>query len=64
MAWVEMKKTIYSLAPLTALLQAANRRYLEFLSVIEDDRAGTGKLNTILQPVKENERRMYASPIV
>jgi hypothetical protein len=28
MAWAEMKKTIYSLAPLRQLLLAANRRYL------------------------------------
>jgi hypothetical protein len=56
MAWAEMKKTIYSLAPLRELLQAANRRYLEFISAIEDDTAGTGKLNKISQPVKENDR--------
>jgi hypothetical protein len=32
MAWAEMKKSIYSLAPLRELLLAANRRYLEFIS--------------------------------
>ena len=47
MAWAEMKKTIYSLDPLRELLLAANRRYLEFISTIEDDRVGTGKLNKI-----------------
>jgi hypothetical protein len=31
MAWAEMKKTIYSLAPLRELLLAANRRYLELV---------------------------------
>ena len=56
MAWAEMKKTIYSLAPLRELLLAANRRYLEFISVIEDDKAGTDKLNKISQPVEENDR--------
>jgi hypothetical protein len=56
MAWAEMKKTIYSLAPLRELLWAANRRYLEFLSAIEDDTAGTHKLNKISQPTEENER--------
>ena len=35
MAWAEMKRTIYSLAPLRELLLAANRRYLEFISTIE-----------------------------
>ena len=57
MAWAEMKRSIYSLAPLRGLLLAANRRYLEFISTIEDDRAGTDKLNKVSQPVQENERR-------
>lgn len=57
MAWAEMKKTIYSLDPLRDLLLAANRRYLEFISTIEDDKASTDKLNKITQPVQENERR-------
>ena len=64
MAWAGMKKTIYSLAPLRELLLAANRRYLwrkslkriEFISTIEDDKAGTGKLNKISAPVEENDR--------
>ena len=52
----DMLKTIYSLPPLRELLLAANRRYLEFLSAIEDDTAGTGKLNKISQVVEENGR--------
>ena len=56
MAWAEMKKSIYSLGPLRELLLAANRRYLEFISAIEDDKAGTDKLNKISQPVEENDR--------
>jgi len=56
MAWAKMKRTIYSLAPLRELLLAANRRYLEFISTIEDDRAGTSKLNKISQPVQQNDR--------
>jgi hypothetical protein len=56
MAWAEMKKTIYSLAPLRELLFAANRRYLEFLSAIEDNTAGTDKLNKISQPTQVNDR--------
>ena len=55
-AWAEMKKTIYSLAPLRELLLAANRRDLEFVSAIEDHKAGTDKLNKIAQPVAENDR--------
>lgn len=56
MAWAEMKRTIYSLAPLRGLLLAANRRYLEFISTLEDDKAGTDKLHKISQPVEENDR--------
>ena len=51
-----MKRTIYSLDPLRQLLLAANRRYLEFISTIEEDKAGTDKLNKISQPVEENDR--------
>ena len=57
MGWAPMKKTIYSLAPLRELLLASNRRYLECISAIEDDKAGTGKLNKVSQPVQENDRR-------
>jgi hypothetical protein len=56
MAWAEMKKSIYSLAPLRDLLLAANRRYLEFISAIEDNTAGTDKLNKISQPAEANDR--------
>ena len=42
--------------PLREPLQAANRRYLEFISVIDDDWAGTDKLNKISEPVEENQR--------
>ena len=56
MKWAEMRRTIYSLAPLRALLLAANRRYLEFISTIEDDHVGAAKLNKISTPVEENER--------
>lgn len=34
--WAAMQKTIYSLPALRELLAAANRRYLEFLSALED----------------------------
>jgi len=56
MAWANTKKTIYHLAPPRELLLAANRRYLEFISTIEDDRAGTGKLTKISQRVQQNDR--------
>jgi hypothetical protein len=56
MAWAEMKKSIYSLSPLRELLLSANRRYLEFISTIDDNKAGTDKLNKISRPVEENDR--------
>jgi hypothetical protein len=54
--WAPMQKTIYSLPALRELLAAANRRYLEFLSTIEDPRAGNDKLNKLSRPVEENDR--------
>ena len=54
--YAAMQKTIYSLPALRELLVAANRRYLEFLSAIEDHTAGTDKLNKISGGVEENGR--------
>ena len=54
--WASMQKTIYSFPALRELLAAANRRYLEFLSTIEDPRAGNDKLKKLSQPVAENDR--------
>ena len=55
--WASMQKTIYSLPALRELLEAANRRYLEFLSAIEDPRAGKNKLDKLSQPVEQEGRR-------
>jgi hypothetical protein len=55
--WASMQKTIYSLPALRELLEAANRRYLEFLSTIEDPRAGRNKLDKLSQPVEQEGRR-------
>jgi hypothetical protein len=52
-----MQKTIYSLRALRELLEAANRRYLEFLSAIHDPRAGRDKLDKLSQPVQQEGRR-------
>jgi hypothetical protein len=57
--WAAMQKTIYSLPALRELLAASNRRYLEFLSAIEDPRNGRDKLDKLSQPV-EHEGRSYA----
>jgi hypothetical protein len=56
--WAAMQKTIYSLPALRELLQAANRRYLEFLSALEDPRNGRDKLDKLSRPV-EYEGRSY-----
>ena len=56
--WAAMQKTIYSLPALRELLQAANRRYLEFLSALEDPRNGRDKLDKLSRPV-EHEGRSY-----
>lgn len=54
--WASMQKTIYSLPALRELLGAANRRYLEFLSTIEDPRNGRDKLDKLSQPVRQQGR--------
>jgi hypothetical protein len=53
--WARMKKTIYSLPALREVARAANRRYMEFLSAIEDPRAGVEQVNRLSQPVREND---------
>ena len=56
--WASMQKTIYSLSAWRELLEAANRRYLEFLSTVEDPRTGRDKLDKLSQPV-QNQGRSY-----
>lgn len=51
-----MKKNIYSLAPLQDILKASNRRYLEFISTIEDYRVGQKRLTKVSQPTIERNR--------
>lgn len=51
-----MKKGIYSLPSLAKLLCAANCRYLEFISDIDDTSLGTKFLNKISKTVIENNR--------
>jgi hypothetical protein len=54
--WAAMQKTIYSLPALRELPEAANRRYLEFLSTREDPRHGRDKLDKPSQPVTRQGR--------
>jgi hypothetical protein len=56
--WTSMQKTIYSLPALRELLAAANRRYLEFLSTIEDPRNGRDKLDKLSRS-QHHEGRSY-----
>jgi hypothetical protein len=51
-----LKKTIYSLGDLRELLAAANRRYLEFISALEDPSGGTKLLRKVSAPVSINGR--------
>jgi hypothetical protein len=54
--WASMQKTIYSLPALRELLKAANRRYLEFLSAIEDPRTGRDKVDKLSRTVRQEGR--------
>jgi len=52
-----MRKTIYSLPGLAEALSAANRRYLEFLSAVEDPTNGIREVQQVSRRVQENDRR-------
>ncbi len=56
MKFAPMRKSIYSLGPLRELLSASNRRYLEFLSALDDPSNGTDKLHKITGTVHEEAR--------
>lgn len=56
MKFAPMKKTIYSLGALREVLSAANRRYLEFLSAIDDPSNGIDKLNKITRTIHQEAR--------
>ncbi len=51
-----LKKSIYSLPILRELMEAANRRYLEFVSAIEDPTAGIKNLEKISEPTSDGQR--------
>jgi len=54
--WAPMKKTIYSLEPLASAMRASNRRYLEFLSGLDDSSDGARRLRQVTQTVVEQDR--------
>jgi hypothetical protein len=51
-----LKKSIYSLPMLIELMKASNRRYIEFISAIDDPSSGIKDLNKISRSVKEDDR--------
>ncbi len=51
-----LKKTIYSLIDLREILLGCNRRYLEFLSAIEDTSNGERDLARLTEPQREADR--------
>jgi len=51
-----LRKSIYSLGHLIELMKASNRRYLEFISAIDDPTATIRDLNKISRPVKDDNR--------
>jgi len=51
-----LKKSIYSLPDLVGLMAASNRRYLEFISTLEDSSMGTKDLRKVSKPAEENGR--------
>ena len=51
-----MRKTIFSLPDLAKVMFACNRRYIEFLSCVEDPTSGIKKVNKISATVRKNGR--------
>ena len=51
-----LKKSIYSIPMLVELMKASNRRYLEFISAIDDPSGGIKDLNKISRSVKDGGR--------
>ena len=51
-----LKKSIYSLLDLREILAGCNRRYLEFLSALEDTSAGIRALERITEPKRDGDR--------
>jgi hypothetical protein len=51
-----VRKSIYSLPALADLMGAATRRYLEFLSTLDDASPGVKQLERVTTPVRDGER--------
>jgi hypothetical protein len=53
-----LKKTIYSIIDLREILAGCNRRYLEFLSAIEDHSSGQRDLERLSEPQRDGDRNI------
>lgn len=51
-----VKKSIYSMPAMAGLMKAANRRYLEFLSALDDPTPGIKALDKISNPTSDGQR--------
>jgi len=51
-----LKKNIYSLNDLSDLLKASNKRYIEFISAIENKEVGRKRLEKVTSSKKDNKR--------
>ena len=56
MKFAPMRKTIYSLGVVAELFGAANRRYLKFLSTLDDPTVGVCDVERIARPVRKGDR--------
>ena len=54
-----IQKTIHSLGAVREVLAAANRRYLDFLSTLEDDSTGRRDLDRVSRSVQDDAGRSY-----
>ena len=54
-----LKKSLYSLGTLFGLMEATCRRYLEWLSQLEDPRIGRHNLDEITRPKRDEARRSW-----
>lgn len=57
MRWAPMKKTIHSLPALQEVLQAANQRYLKFISSMATPQVGVEKLHQLAETKTKDQHR-------
>jgi hypothetical protein len=55
-----LKKSLYSLGDLAALMRTACARYLAFLSALEDRSGGSVALHRITEPARDEQHRNYS----